>query len=102
MATISKLKPGQILYTVTRGRLGNTTLRTVRVHDVKIIEVDPDGKFVVASWNGNRSEKYHRGDVSTWKVSKPVTIEGMFGSERLASKAEKAEILAKHAEPQRG
>lgn len=94
MAQIKKLKVGQVLYTVTRSRLGNTTLRTVHVHEVVVKEIDPEGKFVIASWNHNRAEKYWAGDVGTWKVSKPVTIDGIFGSQRLATREEKKALLA--------
>lgn len=95
MATISKLKVGQVLYTVTRSRAGNTMLSTVHVHEVKVEEIDPEGRFVVARWNYNRPEKYLAHDVSTWKVSKPITVPSIFGTRRLANKEEKAAILAK-------
>jgi hypothetical protein len=95
MASIHKLKVGQRLYTVTRSRMGNTTLRTVHVHDVVVKEIDPDYGFVVATWNYNAPRRYYPGEIATWKVSKPVTVEGFFGSRRLANKAEKAEIMKK-------
>lgn len=97
MAQLSKIKPGQTLYTVSRGRLGNTTLRTVRVHTVRVVEVDLVGGYVLASWNSNTAKKYGIREVSTWKVSEPVTVEGFFGSRRLAKRDEKAKILAERA-----
>lgn len=97
MAQINKLKVGQRLYTVTNGRLGNTTLRTVHVHDVVVKEIGPEGRFVVASWNGNPARSYGPHEVSSWKVSEPITVEGFFGSRRLANKEEKTAILAKRA-----
>ena len=95
MAQLSKIRVGQTLYTVSRGRLGNTTLRTVRVHPVTVEEVNLVDGYVIARWNHNRPEKYRLGDISTWKVSEPVTIDGMWGAKRLASREEKAAILAK-------
>ncbi len=72
MATISRIRPGQVLYTVTRQKMGNTALSTKAVHAVRVIEVDPNGKFVMASWNTNPARKYRESDVSRWKVNKPV------------------------------
>ena len=95
MASMKKIKVGQVLYTVSSGRAGNTMLRTVHVHEVKIEEIDPEGRFVVARWNYNRPEKYWPRDVAGWKVSKPVTVSGIFGTTRLANREEKAAILAK-------
>lgn len=95
MATISKLKVGQVLYTVTRSQAGNTTLRTVHVHEVVVLEIGEDGRFVMASWNHNPVRKYWPNEIDGWKVSKPITVPSVFGTKRLATKAEKAEILAK-------
>lgn len=98
MASIKKLKVGQVLYTVSKSRAGNTMLRTVNVHEVKVEEIDPEGHYVIARWNYNRPEKYRAGDVSTWKISKPITVPSVFGTRRLATKEEKAEIQRR--EPQ--
>lgn len=76
MATISRLSPGQVLYTVTRQKMGNTALSRKAVHTVRVIEVDPDGKFVMASWNTNPARKYRESDVSKWKVNKPLEEKG--------------------------
>lgn len=95
MAKLDRLVPNQILYTVSRGRMGNTTISTVRVHEVKVIEVNTTEGYVIASWNHNAPKKCYEGEVSRWKVSEPITVEGFFGSRRLANKEEKAAILAK-------
>lgn len=95
MASISKLKPGQICYTVTRHKMGNTTLSTISVHHVRVIEVHED--HVVASWNSNAARKYFDRDVAKWKVNKPVTISGAMGYRRLATRAEIAEMKANSA-----
>ncbi len=72
MATISKLKSGQLLYSVTRVKMGNTTMSRLAVHPVKVIEIDPDGMFVLASWNSNPARKYFPGQVAKWKVNMPA------------------------------
>lgn len=93
MASISKLKPEQICFTVTRHNMGNTTMSTISVHKVRIKEVHED--HVVASWNGNTARKYYDRDVAKWKVSEPVTISSAMGHRRLATRAEIAEMKAK-------
>lgn len=72
MATIPSLKPGQTLYTVTQQKMGNTTMSRQAVHPVKVVEVDPEGKFVVASWNCNPARKFFAAQVAKWKVNKPA------------------------------
>ena len=95
MAKLDKLVPNQVLWTVSRGRMGNTMITTVYVHEVRVIEVNTTEGYVVASWNSNPARKFYEGEVSRWKVKEPVTVSGAFGSVRLARKDEKAAILAK-------
>lgn len=104
MAKLGKLKPGQTLWTVSKGRMGNTMLRTVSVHPVVVKEVHAEDGYVIASWNYNSPSRYFRGEVERWKLQEPVLIRStMLGQARLATKEEKAAILAKrnesHKEP---
>ena len=65
---ISQLQPGQIVYNVIRRKMGNTTLRTTGVFSIRVVEVRtnqgkydtgvPISDYVLASWNGNRPEKF--------------------------------------------
>jgi len=71
MATISRIKPGQVLYTVTRQQMGNTTIRRGVLHSVVVKEVDPEGQYVIASWNSNVPRKFYEREVAKWKVKKP-------------------------------
>jgi SOS-response transcriptional repressor LexA len=71
MATITRIKPGQVLFTVTRQKMGNTTISRGVMHRVVVKEVDPDGRFVIASWNGNAACKFYERDVARWKVNEP-------------------------------
>lgn len=80
MATISKLKVGQILYTLTAQKMGNTSVSRKVLHEVKVMEVDPEGAYVVAQWNHNAPRKYRTREVARWKVKKPEpkgTVLGM-------------------------
>ncbi len=72
MAAISRIKQHQVLFTVTRQKMGNTTMSYDAVHRVKVTEVDPAGKFVMASWNGNAVRRYSESHVAKWKVNEPV------------------------------
>lgn len=71
MATISKLKPEQVVYERRRQKMGNTTVSRTALYSIRIIEVDPEGQFVMASWNGNIPRKYREADVKKWLVNKP-------------------------------
>lgn len=66
MANIKRLLPGQVLYTV-----GSTTLSRLAVHPIRVIEVLPDGKGVLASWNGNAPRRFAAAAVAGWRVNKP-------------------------------
>jgi len=71
MAAISRIKPGQVLFTVKRMKMGNTTMSKQVVHPVTVRTVDPGGRFVEASWNGNAVEKFYEQEVAKWKVKDP-------------------------------
>lgn len=71
MATISKLKPEQVVYERRKQKMGNTTMSRVALYSIRITEVDPEGQFVMASWNGNTPRKYREADVKKWLVNKP-------------------------------
>lgn len=71
MAKISKLKVGQILYDKHTYKMGNTTMRAWGLWTVKVLEIDPEHRFIVASWNGNRAETMYQQRVEKLKVKKP-------------------------------
>jgi hypothetical protein len=72
MATISKIKVGQILYDKHKYRMGNTTIMTYGLWKVYVKEVDPNGKFIIASWNGNKPTIMYEYQVKKLKVKEPV------------------------------
>lgn len=78
MAAISRIKPNQVLYSVERRKMGNTTLSETVVYQVLVNEVDPDGQFVIASHNGNPARRYSERAVAKWKVNKPETKKKLF------------------------
>lgn len=91
---IEKLQPGMIVYDVSRGKMGNTTISTVRVHPVRIISVDAECRTVVASWNYNPEKKCYSREYEKWRANKPVTITSKFGQTRIATREEKNAIQA--------
>lgn len=85
---ISSLKPGMVVYSVTRQKMGNTTISTVAVHHVTIESVDLEHRTVVASWNCNPPRKYREREIARWRAKKPVLMRGGFGRLRLATREE--------------
>lgn len=83
-----KLQPGTIAYTVTRQRMGNTTVRTIAIHSVRVASVDTEHRTVMASWNGNAVERFYERQYSKWKETKPITITSLMGRKRLATREE--------------
>ena len=73
MASLNTLREGQVLYTVTKQSIGNTTMTRNAVHRVKVVNVDMAARKVVASWNGNAEKAFSESQVAKWKVSKPPT-----------------------------
>ena len=71
MPDIRNLKVGQTLWTLTRRRMGNTTMRETAVHPVVVREIDPECKWVMASWNYNPPCRYYRRNVQKWRVKEP-------------------------------
>lgn len=87
---ITTLKPGMTVYAVGRQKMGNTTLTTVAVWTVRIVEVDETSNIVIASWNGNAPSKFREGDWSKWRLQRPLLVSLGFGQRRLATRAEVA------------
>jgi hypothetical protein len=86
MATLSKLKPGDVLWDVHSYKMGNTTMSTMGCWPVRIVEVHET--YVMASWNGNPPERMNSMRIQRYRVSEPVMIREGFGRSRLATRAE--------------
>jgi hypothetical protein len=95
MAKIEKLKAGDVVYDVGRTKMGNTTMSTVSVWRVHIKEVDPQGGWVLASWNGNASKKFYNRSIDKWRVKEPVLVDCAGWGRRLATREELKAMKAK-------
>ena len=69
MASISRLKPDQIVYSVERQKMGNTTISYGALYQVRILEVHED--HVIAFWNCNRPQKFYESSIKKWRVNEP-------------------------------
>lgn len=74
MVALSSLKPGMVVYSVGRQKMGNTTISQTVCWPVRIIEIHDDGK-VTASWNGNKGQKFYPSQIKQWRLSKPAKKE---------------------------
>ena len=79
MATITKLKPGQVVYSIQSQRMGNTVLNRRACFTVQIAEVNIDQGWVLASWTGNTPTRYYADSIRKWKVRKPEPKRTIFG-----------------------
>lgn len=70
MASINRIKPGQILYDYHKVRMGNTTMKTEGCWHVKVLEIDLDKNQALCSWNGNPARWYGEKQLSKLKVKK--------------------------------
>ncbi|GBQ85580.1 hypothetical protein AA14337_3109 [Acetobacter malorum DSM 14337] len=70
--SIKSLNPGEVVYSVTRQKMGNTTISQTVVHSVVIEAVDLQKGKVVARWNGNPAKSFFAQDGKLpWRRSKP-------------------------------
>ena len=79
MASINKISPGQILYSVEKTTMGNTKMTRNACFPVKVIEIGDDKTWVLASWNGNTPRKFFLSSVKKWKANKPKPKTETFG-----------------------
>ena len=93
---LSSLKPGMTVWSVRKHLMGNTTIKTISVYEVNIIEVNHDEGWFTYSWNGNSVQKGHDHTASQFKKNKPVTIRCSMGYRRLATRAEIQEMKRDH------
>jgi len=91
--TIDKLKPGMTVYDTHSYRMGNTTMRTLGVWNIRIVSVNVANQNVIASWNGNPARIYFKRSWKKWRMKEPVLIDsGIMGQQRLATRAELKEM----------
>lgn len=92
------IKPGDVVYDVGTGNMGNTTLKTVRVWPVKVISIDDYKRTVLASWNSNPPMLFHEKSYKKWRVNRPMLIPTLLGGNRLATRDEIKSARMKAAE----
>lgn len=88
---LSQLEVGMTVWSLSRTKMGNTTIKTVTLHSVVIKEVHDN--HVIASWNGNAPRRFGKRLSLVGKRKKPLLIRDRSGSARLATREEKARIL---------
>lgn len=71
MATLERLTPGQIVWSVRGQQMGNTTARYKALYRIVIKEIDLEKRQVLASWNNNAPRWFPERHVSNWRVKKP-------------------------------
>jgi len=69
MATLTRLKVGQIVYSIETQYMGRTLVRRRVLYEIKIVEIGD--RFVRASWNGNAPQKFYSNSIKKWRVTKP-------------------------------
>ncbi len=67
---ISQLESGMQVWSVTRTKMGNTTITTVIVHPVVIIEIHDN--HVIARWNGNAPRRLEKRLSGSWEGEAPA------------------------------
>jgi hypothetical protein len=77
-----KLKPGMVLFDVGRHKMGNTTMSTVSVWEVRVIEVHQD-RSITASWNGNAPKVMREREWSRLRAKRPELVRGACGVYRI-------------------
>lgn len=84
---ITSLTPGQIVYTVSKTKMGNTTISSTSIHQVKILSINLEKGMVEASWNCNGPRTYVRSQIAKWKLKRPETKTDAFGRVSLVKKS---------------
>ena len=78
MPKFETIKPGDVLYSVTRGRAGNTTMRRTNVHAVHVISVDAERRCALVSWNGNPPKDWYEHALTKLRRSRPKAKPSVF------------------------
>ncbi len=89
-----KLKIDTEMYDVHSYKMGNTTMRSLGVWSVKVVEIDFEKRRALCCWNGNPARWYSERNIEKLKQNKPVLISTAFGGQRRPTREELAEIKA--------
>ena len=72
-----KIKAGMTLYDVRKEKMGNTTMSRTGVWKVRVMEVNPSSRQVLASWNGNSPKWYREYSITKFRKSPPEWLPTM-------------------------
>jgi hypothetical protein len=84
-----KIVAGMVLYDVHSTKMGNTKLRSVGVWRVRIVEVYPEKRTALASWNGNPATIWSERKLSKLRAKEPELEKNTLGQARLKRKPKK-------------
>lgn len=87
MIKFEKITPGMTLYDVHSTRMGNTTMRTMGVWHVRVIEVDAERRRALVSWNTNSPVWWNQWELSKLRAKQPVLVGTL--AKRLQTRAER-------------
>ena len=81
-----KIKEGMILYDVHKHKMGNTTMSSVGVWPVRIIELKDNGAIV--SWNHNEPQHWSRYQLEKLRAKEPELVMNTLGQMRIKRRGE--------------
>lgn len=87
MIKFEKIKAGDVLFDVHSYRMGNTTIRSMGCWEVKVVEVYPDKRSALVSWNGNTPEVWHEYRLARLRAKEPEFEKTWFGAQRIKRRA---------------
>jgi hypothetical protein len=90
-----KLAVGMVLFDLHSYRMGNTTMRSLGVWPVRVVEIDAEKRRALCNWNGNAPTWYSEWNIEKLKGKKPILISTGMGGQRRPTREELAEIRAK-------
>lgn len=82
-----KIKPGMTLYDVHSHKMGNTTMSSMGVWHVHVIEVHAETRSAIVSWNTNTPSRWSERQLAKLREHKPMMISTGLG-QRLATREE--------------
>jgi hypothetical protein len=74
MVAFTTIKVGDVLWDCHKVRQGNTTVRKMGAWQVRILEIDPERRSAMASWNGNRPMRYSEGALKRLRRTKHPSV----------------------------
>lgn len=89
---VENLVPGKTYLSVTRERMGNTTMSGDSVHGVEIVEVSDDFVSAIVRWNGNAPKVLYARDLRKLREVPPEWLkDGWRGSYCYVCRARRAD-----------